>query len=252
VRIFIGKEPVIFDPPLLIISPDEFSPTHPANNNGVLASLLENPCRYLYHGIMNFNLNDQSFPNLIETIERSISNPNGWCHQKLREKTQQVGGRKAETTYLCIMANKLEIGSIQYPCSIKIWPPGHYSPVQNHGDAYGIIRVLHGKLLLKYSPILAKNLRPNPLIEQLFEKNQVTWTMPKLNQTFEMKNPDMYGSCCIVIECYQYETDDQVHCRSFDYKTRRKVCDYTPDNDYLAFKEIMKMESMPETTVSCV
>ena len=47
----------------------------------------------------------------------------------------------------------------------------------------------------------------NSLIEQLFEKNNITWMMPKLN-------PEMYGSCCITIQSFHYETDDK---RSFEY-----------------------------------
>jgi hypothetical protein len=90
-------------------------------------------------------------------------------------------------------------------------------------------------------------------IEQLFEENQVTWMMPKLNQTHQMKNPDMYGSCCITVQCYQYETDDQVHVERFDYITNDeyhiKHYECIPDENYLAFKKTMKMESMPATVL---
>ncbi len=252
-RIFIGKEPVIFDPPLLIISPNEFSPTHPTKHNGVLAALLGNPCQNLYHEAMKFTLKDNSFPNFIETIEHSIRNPNGWCHQKLREKANQFGRPRAEATYLCIAMDEVETGTIKCPCVMKIWPPGYYSPVHNHGDTYGIIRVLHGKLLVKIFPALSLNFQQNPPIEQLFEENQVTWLMPKLNQTYQMKNPDMYGSCCITIQCYQYDSNDQVHCERFSFITNdRHHIEYyncIPDNNYLVFKKAMMMETRRVTVV---
>ncbi|CAF5009570.1 unnamed protein product [Rotaria sp. Silwood1] len=252
-KIFIGSEPVIFDPPLLVIAPAEFSPTHPKNTNGVLESLLKNPCRNLYHEVITFTLKDNSFPNFIETIEQSIRSQNGWCHRKLKEKVNQFGKPRYETTYLCITVDQLENGKIMHPCIMKIWPPGHYSPVHNHGDAYGVIRVLHGRLLLKFYPALSINFRQNPSIEQLFEENQVTWMIPKLNQTYQMLNPDMYGSCCITIHCYQYETDDQVYGEHFDFITNdghhidHHNC--TPDNNYLDFKRMMMMESMHGTAV---
>jgi hypothetical protein len=253
VRIFIGKEPIIFDPPLLIISPNEYSPTRPMKRNGVLAGLLESPCQQLYIEAMKFTLKDNSFPNFIETIEHSIRSPNGWCHQKLKEKANQFGRRRAEATYLCITVDELETGRVKCSCVMKIWPPGYYSPVHNHGDAYGIIRVLHGKLLVKLFPDLSLNLRPNSPVEQLFEENQVTWMMPKLNQTHQIKNPDMYGSCCITVQCYQYETDDQVHGERFHYITNDeyhiKHYDCIPDDNYLAFKKTMKMESIPVTVL---
>ncbi len=252
-RIFIGKEPAIIDPPLLIISPNEFSPTNPANNNGILACLLPDLLRNLYIEIINFTLNDDSFPNFIETIERSIRNPNGWCRQKLEKKANQFGRPRAEATYLCITLDDHGNGTMKYSPVIKIWPPGYYSPIHNHRDAYGIIRVLHGKLLVKYFPALSLNLRQNSLIEQLFEKDSVTWIVPKLNQTHQMKNPDMYGSCCITIQSYHYETDEHRPSECFHFITNdnRHIEHYDclPDENYLAFKKTMQAESMSETVV---
>ena len=234
----IGKEPVIFDPPLIIISPAEYSPTRPMNHYGILADLLPDSLRTLYNSIMNFTLNDDAFPNFIETIECSLKNPRGWCSLKLREKANQFGKTRIETTYLCLSFN----ASV-----VKIWPPGHYSPIHHHQDACGVTRVLHGKLLIKYFPMLSLHLHPTSLIEQLFEKDSVTWMMPKLNQTHQMKNPDMYGSCCITIESFQYETDEQTGLECFRYITNdhHRIENYrcVPDDTYQAFKRTMQMES---------
>lgn len=243
VKIFIGKEPVLFDPPLVIISPEDFSPTCPTNNNGIFANLLPDPLRNLYHEMIDFTLDDIDFPNLIETIERSIKNPNGWCYRKLREKVNQFGRSRLETTCLCISVNTF---------TIKIWPPGHHSPIHHHRDAYGLIRVVHGKLLVKYFPTLSLNSHTDAIIEQLFEKDSITWMTPKLNQTHQMKNPDMYGSCCMTIQSFHYETDEptSVECLRYITNDHRRIENYqcTPDESYSTFKRIMQMESTSENT----
>jgi hypothetical protein len=37
------------------------------------------------------------------------------------------------------------------PYVLEIWPAGHFSPVHNHGNAFGIVRILHGSI--KSSPL---------------------------------------------------------------------------------------------------
>ncbi len=32
------------------------------------------------------------------------------------------------------------------PFVLEIWPAGHSSPIHNHGNAYGIVRMLHGDI----------------------------------------------------------------------------------------------------------
>ena len=32
------------------------------------------------------------------------------------------------------------------PYVLEIWPSGHFSPVHNHGNAFGIVRILHGSV----------------------------------------------------------------------------------------------------------
>lgn len=230
---------------MIIISPNEYSPTCPVNNYGILAALLPDPLLNLYNGIINFTLRDDTFPNLIETIERSIRNPNGWCYRKLREKINEFGKSRIESTYLSLSVNRSSL--------IKIWPPGHYSPIHHHQDAYSVIRILHGKILIKYFPTLSLHLHPNSPMEQLFEKDSVTWMMPKLNQTHQIKNPDMYGSCCITIESFQYETDAQALSECFRYITHdnRRIENHqcTPDDTYQAFKRTMQIESMSENVM---
>ncbi len=32
------------------------------------------------------------------------------------------------------------------PYVMEIWPPGHFSPIHNHGNSFGIVRMLHGSI----------------------------------------------------------------------------------------------------------
>ena len=32
------------------------------------------------------------------------------------------------------------------PYVMEIWPPGHFSPIHNHGNAFGVVRLLHGSI----------------------------------------------------------------------------------------------------------
>lgn len=252
-KILIGREPITFEPPLKILSPNDFSSTHPVKNKFVYERLLADPLRSLYDELQSFHLNDPDFSDFIEAIEQSINNENSWCYLKLKEKCKLFGKPATENTYICITIDEIETKKTNYSCLLKIFPAGHCSPIHSHSDAHGILRVLYGKLLIKYFPFLSTNFNQNSPIEGLFEQNEVTWTTPKLNQTQQMKNPCVNGSCCIVLQCYQFRHKAQDCCESFDYVTNNGQniahCDYAPDTNYNTLKEILKMEFLPSTNV---
>jgi len=83
-------------------------------------------------------------------------------------------------------------------------------------------------------------------IEQILEKDQVTWMLPKLNQTHQVRNPDLYGPTAISIQCYQYGQEDNIHYEYFDYLTNDdlSIAHFDPksDIDYQDFKALMKPE----------
>ena len=45
------------------------------------------------------------------------------------------------------------------PYVLEIWPPGHFSPIHNHGNAFGIVRMLHGSITSE------RPLFPHPVTE---------------------------------------------------------------------------------------
>ena len=82
-RFFLGKEPVIRDPAMFIISQDKYSIE---TTSAILPSKLEKPCRDLYDSVINFRLNTDDFPDFIQAIECSVRNSAGWCYKKTGRK----------------------------------------------------------------------------------------------------------------------------------------------------------------------
>ena len=243
VRFFFGKEPVVRDPAMFIIPQDKYSIQI---KSAIPPSELEKPCQSLYASVVNFSLNTPDFPEFVEAIERSIKNSNGWCHKKLEEKANRFGRPNPMATYLRITFGQKLGTSPGHAYVIEIWPPGHFSPIHNHSSAYGIIRVLHGRLLAKVYPELTIKPFQYAPIEQILEQDQVTWMLPKLNQTHQIRNPDLYGSSAISIQCYQYGKEDSVHYEYFDYLANDggSIAQFNPtsDMDYDEFKDLMKKE----------
>jgi hypothetical protein len=227
------------EPPLLV---HRQSQTSLLNHNAFYSSIsplnLVEPCRSLYHNLIHFKFDDDDFPDLIQAIEHSIKNPNGWCYQKLFEKANQFGRSKREITYLRLTLD---------PIVIEIWPPGHYSPIHNHKNAYGMFRVLSGSIVIRLFPALTLNLQHEAPIEYLVRQDQVTWMLPRLNQTHQMKNVES-SSCCIIIQCYSYEGDDEKRKNQeiFDFivNNGRDIQLMKPNSDmnFGAFKEKIRKE----------
>jgi hypothetical protein len=243
VRFFIGKEPVVYDPAIFFVPQDKYSLEI---QSAIPPSKLEKPCRDLYDSIIHFQLNNDDFPDFVRAIEHSVKNPKGWCYKKLVEKANRFGRPNPMTTYLRITYGERLGNAPGHSYVIEIWPPGHYSPIHNHSNAYGIIRVLHGRLLVKNYPQLTTNSVQYPPIEQLLEEGHVIWMLPKLNQTHQVRNADMNGTSAISIQCYQYGPDDDVHYEYFDYISNDglSIAHFDPksDMDYLDFKELIRQE----------
>jgi hypothetical protein len=240
IRFLIGSLPFI-EPSLIVFRQSQSSLINPNScYSGISPLSLVEPCRSLYHNLIHFKLDDDDFPDLIQAIEYSIKNPQGWCYQKISEKSNQFGRSKRERTYLRLNLD---------PVVIEIWPPGHYSPIHNHKNAYGMFRVLHGCILIRLFPALTLNLQHEAPIEYLLHQDQVTWMLPRLNQTHQMKNVES-NSCCIIVQCYNYDNNNNDEKRKteeiFDYIINNG-CDIqsikpNSDMNFGAFKEKIKKE----------
>ncbi len=162
------------------------------------------------------------------------------------EKANRFGRPNPKATYLRITVGQPDGQSPGHAYVIEIWPPGHYSPVHSHSNAYAIIRVLYGRLLVKLYPELTLNVREVTPVEQILEEGQITWMLPKLNQTHQVKNPDLYSSCCITLQCYQYGQEDRQHYEYFDYISNdgHSIGHFDPKSDmeFTDFKQKMRQE----------
>lgn len=196
----------------------------------------------------NIALNSPDFPEFTNAIEASIRNPDGWCHKKLIKKMDEFsheGQGTIEETYLRITLGENLGWSPGIPMVLEIWPPGHHSPIHNHGDTNAIIRVLHGEIMVSLYPMLSYY-HQNPFAQRIFKKDDLTWITPGLNQTHRLENPNLNGPTCITLQCYMYGKDNDIHYEYFDYlgDESPEFGQYFPDSDmgFDEFKELMRAE----------
>lgn len=119
-------------------------------------------------------------------------------------------------TYLRLTLGEREGRAPGHIFVVEIWPAGHFSPTHNHSNAYTIIRVLHGEILMKLYPAL--------------------------------RHVDLHGTCCIIIQCYTYGKDDRQHYEYFDYLPNDGGLighfEPTSDMDFDDFKDLMRQEQI--------
>ena len=193
-----------------------------------------------------FVLDDNNFPDFSQAIEYNIITPGCWCFEKLREKSTEFNKDKPnlKETYLRITLGENDGDSPGIPYVLEIWPVGHYSPIHSHSNADAIIRVLHGSINVSLYPFLCSDTKGvEPFGNVNFNKDDITWITPTLNQIHKLKNLDTNKYTCITIQCYMYGDKDHVHYDYFDYRDDNgKIQPYEPDSDmdFVPFKKLMK------------
>jgi hypothetical protein len=192
-----------------------------------------------------FTLESPDFPDFAQAIEYSIATPGLWCSKRLLEKAGEFSKDQPniKETYLRITLGENNGESPGIPYVLEIWPVGHFSPVHSHGQADAVIRVLHGAINVSLFPFLADGVKPFAAVT--FNKDDVTWISPALNQVHQLRNLETNTETCITIQCYMYEGNDTSHYDYFDYIDAAGVAkQYEPDSDmdFLAFKALIKQE----------
>jgi hypothetical protein len=202
----------------------------------------------LYNSIggKKFILDDMDFPNFSKAIEYSIATEGCWCNTKLKEKASNFNPSKPNTleTYLRITMGKNNGESPGQMLVMEIWPKGgHFSPIHSHANCEAIIRVLHGSINVSLFPYLSGD-NVKPFLNENFNKHDVTWISPTLNQVHQLKNISENTSC-ITIQCYAYDLEDVTHYDYFDYIGEDgETLQFEPDSDmdFVLFKQKMKEE----------
>lgn len=102
---------------------------------------------------------------------------------------------------------------------MEIWPPGHKSPIHQHGDASAVIRVLYGKIQVSWFDKVEEG-SPSQLIGNPvnLEEGKVTWLGKDQYQVHQLENTS--DTVCITLQCYQFDDDDRVHDEAFYWKDK--------------------------------
>ncbi|CAF3374963.1 unnamed protein product [Rotaria sp. Silwood2] len=240
----IGYYPVVLDPPLLIVEPRNASLSMLLDNSAMLLTRLEEPCQKLYNDIISWKFQDDDFPYFFKAIEQSIERESGWCHKKLKEKSDRFGVSNINATYLRITITMNRGTSPGAPYVFEIWPPGHYSPIHSHANTYGIIRVVYGTINVKlYRTFNPK--RTKPFHDTTLYTDQITWLSPGLNQIHKLENQSP-NQTCITIQAYEYRTNEVNPYEYFDFIANDgiNIGKFEPvsDMDYVEFRNLMKKE----------
>lgn len=237
------RDPITGSVPHLVKSTDSLTMDDIAAGTYIPAANLSLISQKLYNCISGrrFSLSTPDFPDFVKAIEYSIATPGRWCYERLKQKADEFGKPVPLETYLRITLGENNGESPGVPYVMEIWPPGHYSPVHNHGGSSAIIRVLNGSINVSLFPFLGA---AEAFAQTSFKKEDVTWISPALNQVHQLKNTSTTDTC-ITIQCYMYETSDTKHYDYFDYlDADAKVQKFEPDSDmdFLSFKALMKCE----------
>ncbi len=243
------RDPITQKVPMYVRDKDELTMDDVANNYYVPNSNLSIIGQKLYNCISGkkFELDTPDFPDFSKAIEYSIATEGCWCNEKLKEKSTEFNPDKPNIleTYLRITLNQNNGESPGIPYVMEIWPVGHYSPVHNHSNANAVIRVLHGSINVSlFSYLCEEKDGLLPYAQVNFNKGDITWISPTLNQTHQLKNIGK-SDTCVTIQCYMYDTDDNVHYDYFDYLDEdgnKQQYDPDSDMDFVEFKKLMKSE----------
>jgi hypothetical protein len=238
------RDPIINPVPLQIKRIDELTMSDIAEYKYLPNSFLTHTNQQLFNCISgkNFVLDDDYFPDFSKAIQHSIVTEGCWCNKKLQEKSTEFNPDKPNLyeTYLRITLGRNSGESPGIPYVMEIWPSSHYSPIHSHADSNAVIRVLHGSIHVSLFPFLGEG---TTFAEADFEKDDITWLSPDLNQIHQLRNNT--SDVCITIQCYMYDANNDKHYDFFDYlDDNKQIVQYEPDSDmdFVEFKERMKKE----------
>lgn len=201
-----------------------------STNDFTMSANLPAACRELYENIAPPGLAlDWPFsnPRLSDAISYSINNEGKILFNKLKEKVD-----KGDFKYLRVTVGIDRGSSPGIPYVLEIWPPNSASPIHNHGNAYAVIKVLHGEIKVT---IYNKTWNDEEAQEELMNftaiQGDVTWLSPNWFQTHKLTN-ESNQLFCATIQCYKYGFEDELMWPYFDYLDGKDVKEFLPDCDF--------------------
>lgn len=201
-----------------------------ANNRFVLSASLPETCQELYANVASPDVAldwPHSIPRLSDAINYSISTEGKILYEKLKEKGQDHG-----MSYLRVTLGPNRGSSPGVPYVLEIWPANSKSPIHNHGNAYAVIKVLHGAIKVTiYNKTWNSEDKQQELTSFTAKQGDVTWISPNWFQTHKLTNEssNMY---CATIQCYKYGCEEELMWPYFDYLDGKTVKEFLPDSDF--------------------
>ncbi|KAJ4172729.1 hypothetical protein NW754_002932 [Fusarium falciforme] len=241
-----NETPVTTDFPPLVVPQDQITLKQLEESSAMTWANLPEGCQKLYHNISGPNITVQSpsFPQLPEAIDQSCRDPNKVCGQILKKKAEKGEFKDPLETYLRITVGDNLANSPGIPYVMEIWPPGHSSPIHQHGNASAVIRVLYGSIDVTWFDALKTNRMPKEINNPVrLSEGDMTWLGEKQYQIHQLKNNS--DKVCITLQCYQFEKHDTIHDEAFHWMDKNlQIKDFIPNSDmaYGLFVQKMKEE----------
>ena len=201
-----------------------------ANNRFVLSATLPETCQELFANVASPDVAldwPYSIPRLSDAINYSISTEGKILNEKLWEKSQDHG-----MSYLRVTLGPNRGSSPGIPYVLEIWPAKSESAIHNHGNAYAVIKVLHGAIKVTiYNKTWKSEDSQQELTSFTAKQGDVTWISPNWFQTHKLTNEssNMY---CATIQCYKYGCEEDLMWPYFDYLDGKTVKEFLPDSDF--------------------
>ena len=238
-KVSFSRYPLVQNWPHLVLDSNKLSLFDLDQNEYIFSASLPQTCQELYANVArgeNINLDwpqHTGVPKLSDAIRYSINTEGKILHSKLKEKAKEFGKKpNPNETYLRVTLGMYRGNSPGIPYVLEIWPYKHYSPIHDHGNAYAIIKVVHGSINVHVYNKKVKKHDQDPLKKVTISKGDVTWISPNWYQTHKLIN-DTSRDYCATIQCYQYGDDDQRHWPYFDYVSEQnQIEDFLPDSDF--------------------
>ena len=234
-----SRYPLVLNWSHLVLDSNKVSLFDLDQNQYIFSANLPPACQELYANVARAESIDLDWlPSnaqlrLTDAIRYSINTEGKMLHNKLKEKATEFGTKpNPNETYLRITLGSYRGNSPGVPYVLEIWPYKHYSPIHSHGNAYAIIKVLHGSINVHVHNKKVLKSDQEPLKKVTISKGDVTWISPNWYQTHRLIN-DTSGDYCATIQCYQYGDEDQCHCPYFKYiSDENQIENFLPNSDF--------------------
>ena len=218
--------------PPLVIDSSKSTLIDLAGNDFTQSASLPETCRELYEtvGAADVSLDVSGIkPELSDAIKYSINTEGKILSEKLKEKKE----KGMDSTYLRVTLGEDRGASPGVPYVLEIWPKDSKSPIHNHGNAYGVIKILHGEInITVYNKTWKDASTQEELNSFVAKKGDVTWLSPNWYQTHKLSN--LSNEFCATIQSYKYGPEDYLNWPYFDYLDGKEegVHEFYPHSDF--------------------